>query len=175
MTWEQFFNWLMVHEGRTITIDPRDAGGQTCWGISRRYHPTWPGWALVDARKTLGPDLERHVMDFYLDQYKELWTSLPPRVAAVAVDTAVNMGRAYAVQCLQDALNRLAGSKYVIVDGVLGQQTLAALKTVDAGALAYAMCALRLAEYGRRGRQGDSRRCFLDGWINRVRSLMEVV
>lgn len=175
MTWEKFFDWLMVHEGRLVHTDPRDPGGQTAWGISRRYWPKWAGWEWVDSGRSLDPRFESIVSEFYLAQYSDLWQALPARVNAVTVDTSVNMGRAYAVQCLQDALNRLAGSRYVVVDGKLGPQTLAALKTVDHGALAFAMCALRLAEYGRRGKQGDSRRVFLDGWINRVRSLMEVV
>ena len=172
MTWEQFFNWLMIWEGRTVHSDPRDPGGQTCCGISRRYHPGWPGWQLVDAGTTSGPDLERAVSAFYRVEYTEPWALLPARAREVAVDTAVNMGHVYAVQCLQDALNRLAGSKYVDVDGQLGPQTKEAVRHCDPSALAFAMCALRLAEYGRRGRKGDERRIFLDGWIIRVRALM---
>ena len=52
MTWEQFFEWLMKWDGKTITNDPRDPGGQTAWGISRRYHPDWPGLALIDRAVT---------------------------------------------------------------------------------------------------------------------------
>jgi lysozyme family protein len=52
MKWDEFFDWLMSKEGKAITADPRDAGGQTCWGISRRYNPQWTGWALVDAGAT---------------------------------------------------------------------------------------------------------------------------
>ena len=48
MTWEQFFNWLMTWEGRTVHQDFRDPGKQTAWGISRRYNPNWAGWSLVD-------------------------------------------------------------------------------------------------------------------------------
>ena len=172
MTWEQFFNWLMIWEGKTVHNDPRDPGGQTCWGISRRYHPGWPGWQLVDAGTTSGPDIERAVSAFDRVEYAGLWTKLPERVREVAVDTAVNMGHVYAVQCLQDTLNRLAGSKYVDVDGQFGPQTKEAARHCDPSALAFAMCAVRLAEYGRRGRKGDERRVFLDGWINRVRALM---
>ena len=175
MTREQYFNWLMIWEGKTVHNDPRDTGGQTAWGISRRYFPKWAGWELVDAGRANDPRFESLVSEFYLANYSDLWRSIPARANAVAADTAINMGRTYAVQCLQDGMNRLAGSKYVLVDGSLGPQTLAALKGVDAGALAYAMCAVRLAEYGRRGKQGDERRVFLDGWINRVRSLMGVV
>lgn len=175
MNWEQFFNWLMTWEGRTVHADPGDPGGQTAWGISRRYWPKWAGWELVDAGRANDPRFESLVSEFYLTNYADIWKAIPSRANAVCVDTAINMGKLYSIQCLQDAMNRLAGSRYVLVDGSLGPQTLAALKGVDAGALALSMCAVRLAEYGRRGRQGDGRRVFLDGWINRVRSLMEVV
>ena len=175
MTWEQFFTWLMDREARAITNDPRDPGGQTCWGISRRYHPGWPGWQLVDAGTTSGPDLERAVSAFYRVEYTELWALLPERVREVSVDTAVNMGHVYAVQCLQDALNSLAGSEYVDVDGRLGPQTKAAIKTVDPSALAYAMAAIRMAEYNRRARKDKAKAVFLSGWLNRVSDLMREI
>ena len=175
MTWEQFFNWLMIWEGKTVHNDPRDPGGQTCWGISRRYHPGWPGWQLVDAGTTSGQDLERAVSAFYRVEYTELWALLPERVREVAVDTAVNMGHVYAVQCLQDALCRLAGSKYVSIDGKLGPQTAAAIKTVDPSALAFTMAAIRMAEYNRRARKDKARAVFLSGWINRVSDLMGAI
>lgn len=175
MTWEQFFNWLMAWEGRTVHSDPRDPGGQTCWGISRRYHPGWPGWQLVDAGTTSVPDLERAVSAFYRVEYTELWALLPARVREVAVDTAVNMGHVYAVQCLQDAMNRLAGSEYVAVDGQLGPQTKAAIKTVDPSALAFTMAAIRMAEYNRRARKDKAKAVFLSGWLNRVSDLMGAI
>ena len=175
MTWEQFFDWLMDREGRVITNDPRDPGGQTCWGISRRYHPTWPGWRMVDAGTTSGPELALAVSTFYREIYGALWASVPERARCVAVDTAVNMGNVYAVQCMQDAMNRLAASKYVDVDGQIGPQTKAALKTVDPSALAFAMCAIRMAEYNRRARRDKSKHVWLSGWLNRVADLMEVI
>lgn len=91
------------------------------------------------------------------------------------MDTAVNMGAVYAVQCLQDALNRLAGSNYVDVDGQFGPQTRAALKTADPSALAFCMCAIRMAEYNRRARRDKSKAVFLSGWLNRVSDLMRII
>ena len=175
MTWEQFFEWLMDHESRTITNNPRDPGGQTCWGISRRCHPTWAGWRMVDAGTTSGPDLALAVSTFYRETYGGLWAAVPERAREVVVDTAVNMGHVYAVQCLQDALNRLAGSNYVDVDGQLGPQTKAALKTADPSALAFAMCAIRMAEYNRRARRNKSKQVWLGGWLNRVADLMRII
>ncbi len=37
--WKNFFNFLMDREVRSVTNDPRDPGGQTAWGIARKYHP----------------------------------------------------------------------------------------------------------------------------------------
>lgn len=175
MTWEQFFDWLMRWEGRVVHRDPRDPGGQTAWGISRRHHPAWAGWELVDAGTTSGPAFERLVSDFYRAQYGHEWESLPPRVNAAFCDAAINMGTVYAAQCLQDALNRLAGTTYVLVDGRIGPRTREAVRHADADGVAFTMCAIRLAEYCRRGRKCEARRVFLDGWASRVRSLMEEI
>lgn len=182
MTWEQFFAWLMAREGRTVTHDPRDPGGQTAWGISRRYHQLWRGWALVDRGIVSGPEFERAVSEFYAGAYKTLWESLPPRVREVLIDGMVNMGpgeagdkKMGAVEILQVALNRLAGSDYVTVDGDLGSQTMAAVKTVDPSALAFAMCAIRMAEYNRRAIADVSKKVWLSGWIERVRLLMAAI
>ena len=109
MTWEQFFAWLMKWEGKTVHNDPRDPGGQTAWGISRRYHPDWSGWARIDAGKT--DEIEALVSAFYRETYRALWDAAPVRVRPVLVDTAVNMGSMYAVQLLQDGMNKLAGSE----------------------------------------------------------------
>lgn len=173
MTWEQFFAWLMKWEGKTVHNDPRDPGGQTAWGISRRYHPDWPGWALIDAGKT--DEVETLVSAFYRETYRTLWDAAPVRVRPVLVDTAVNMGSMYAVQLLQDGMNKLAGSEYLTVDGKWGPKTDYALKHAHHDGLAYAMCALRMAEYNRRARKDKTKQVFLGGWLNRVSDLMTVL
>jgi lysozyme family protein len=175
MTWEQFFEWLMKWEGETVTNDPRDQGGQTAYGISRRYHPQWPGWALIDQGVTSGRELEDLVSAFYRETYAALWDGAPVRVRPVLVDTAVNMGSTYAVQLLQDGMNKLAGSEYLTVDGKWGPKTDYALKHAHHDGLAYAMCALRMAEYNRRARKDKAKQVFLPGWLNRVADLMVAI
>lgn len=173
MTWEQFFAWLMKWEGKTVHNDPRDPGGQTAWGISRRYHPDWPGWALIDEGKT--NEIEPLVSEFYRETYRTLWDAAPVRVRPVLVDTAVNMGSTYAVQLLQDGMNKLAGSAYLTVDGKRGPKTDYALKHAHHDGLAYAMCALRMAEYVRRARKDKNKQVFLQGWLNRVADLLVAI
>jgi lysozyme family protein len=63
--------------------------------------------------------------------------SLPVGVDYCAFDTAVNSGPSQAVKFLQRALN-------VVVDGVLGQQTIAATNQRDAAELIEQFCEERL-------------------------------
>lgn len=179
MTWSEFFKWLMDHEGRVVHNDPDDPGGQTAWGISRRHNPNWHGWMIIDAG---GRDIGTAVSQFYYVTYQPLWEALPPRVREAVVDAVVNMGPGRkgddllgGIELLQESINRLRRDTILTVDGSFGPRTRAAVKTVDASALAFTVCALRLADYGLRGKQGKVARKYLDGWINRVRSLMEKI
>lgn len=175
MTWHDFFEWLMRWEGKAVHDDPRDPGGQTAWGISRRYHPLWAGWTLVDKGVTSGHEFEDLVNRFYLSTYGVLWEDAPERVAPVLVDTAVNMGSVYAVQLMQDSMCKLAGSRYLPVDGKWGPLTTEALKHAHHDGLAFTMCAGRMAEYVRRAGKDKGKLVFLQGWLSRVRDLMGVI
>ncbi len=182
MTWEQFFEWLMDREGRCVHTDKRDPGGQTAWGIARKYHPDWPGWVLVDRGYSSGPQFESLVRAFYRDLLAPYWDNLKPMVREAVCDAVVNMGAGKpgdkdkgAVEILQHAMNRLAGTEWVEVDGDFGPQTRAATKTMDPFALAYAVCAFRLAEYAERARRNPEKRVFLEGWLRRVHLLMEAI
>lgn len=175
MQWAEFFDWLMEWEGRTVTDDPRDPGGLTAWGISRRYWPAWYGWRLVDNGITAGPEFESAVNDFYQGSYQGLWSVAPERVREVLVDTAINMGNVYAIQLLQASMCRLAGSRYLPVDGKWGPLTTEALKHAHHDGLAFTMCAGRMAEYVRRAGKDKAKLVFLQGWLNRVSGLMGVI
>ena len=178
-TWPQMRAFLLRWATLAVPKITGDRGGQTAGGISRRYHPDAPVWALVDRGITSGAVYEQAIHDWYDANYQALFESLPWRVNAAYIDAMVNMGDGKtgddamgAAELLQTALNRVARSDYVKVDGDIGEKTMLAIKHCDADAVAFCLCALRLAEYGRRGRKNDERRVFLDGWINRVRALM---
>lgn len=93
-------------------LDPHDPGGFTRWGISQRAHPD------VDV-----PNLTRGVaLDLYRDHY---WVpagceKMPPLIAMVHFDHAVNRGVLRAIEAMQVVVR-------VEADGVLGPRTLAAL------------------------------------------------
>lgn len=93
------------------TNDPRDPGGETRWGISKRSFPR-------EDIKTLS---RAKAVELYRANYWEPLRpdELPISLAIVLFDTAVNQGVATAVRLLQKACG-------VAQDGVMGPNTIAA-------------------------------------------------
>ena len=56
---------VMEYEGGYVN-HPNDPGGETYKGISRRAHPNWKGWQLIDQKK---PVPEQLVQEFYYNNY----------------------------------------------------------------------------------------------------------
>lgn len=116
-TWfDQCFDKLISHEGGYVN-DPRDAGGETKFGISKRAYPQ------VDIKNlTLGAAKEIYKRDYW---DRAQCDKLPPSVAYVLFDAAVNSGIGQAIRFLQRAVN-------VADDGVIGPMTIAAITRLDA-------------------------------------------
>lgn len=178
--WLSFFEWLMDREGRVVHNDPRDPGGRTAWGISRRYHPNWPGWKLIDAGKTDGASLEPLAKEFYKEFLFRWWHLCNDALKPAFCDAVVNMGLGRpgdrnldAGELLQIAMNCLAQKNYLKVDGDIGNLTVTALKNESHNAIAYTMIALRLIEYRKRG--VGNLAWAREGWLNRVQLLAEYI
>lgn len=94
---------VLMHEGGYVN-DPTDNGGETYRGISRKFHPGWVGWSLVDAAKkedhfpnNLKANLVLHglVMAFYKSKFWDMicGDSIKSQtIADLLVDTAVLEG-----------------------------------------------------------------------------------
>lgn len=111
-----------------------DAGGETFAGIARATNPDWPGWAIVDRRKTepnfpnnLNLDLPQNVElrrllgERYRAKYWDLFRcgELPPGLDLCMLDAAVQHLPKVAVTLIQRAVGAQP-------DGALGPGTLAA-------------------------------------------------
>jgi lysozyme family protein len=93
-------------------------------------------------------------------------------LALALFDTGVNMGVGTAIKLLQRAINDLLPQpKWVAVDGVLGEQTLKAAKTLDPRRLALQLCDRREERYQAIVRANPTQRKFLRGWLNRLNDL----
>ena len=170
----------LAHEGGYV-FHAKDPGGETYQGVTRRDHPTWPGWVIIDERKAMGGDWQAGLhesLDVLVAQLmRTYWDAvrgddIPDQgLAELAYDVAVNMGPGAAITMLQQGLAVLARRGEVIVDGRFGGQTLAALRALDARDVAMLrsiMQALRGARYVAIALKRPESRAFIRGWMTRT-------
>lgn len=176
----------LAHEGGFVN-DPKDPGGMTFCGISRKAWPDWDGWEVIDERLISGAPLDTGGMRnlvyvFYNDNF---WLPLhgdeiaSQEIANYLFDFAANSGISDAVKALQRALNFYfeppKGVEFVHkleVDGVIGEKTLNMLS--DAGEfdafdfLLLSMRAYRLAHYIETIADNPKLARFARGWARRA-------
>ncbi|MEW6388090.1 MAG: glycosyl hydrolase 108 family protein [Thermodesulfobacteriota bacterium] len=179
---------VLQYEG-TYADDPDDPGGETYKGITRRDHPDWPGWQIIDPQKGRDDFPERleslgALQSLIEDLYKKLYWSksgcdrLPGPIDLLVFDTAVNMGPKRAASFLQQAVNRLQGQFLLQEDGIIGDRTLAAVASLNPDKrkeiIAYFL-ELRERRYQGLARSKPPLRKFLKGWLNRLAHLKRQV
>lgn len=122
-SFDKAFEILIGHEGGYVN-DANDRGGETRYGISKRAYPH-----IDIANLTLA-----QAKDIYRNDYwdKAKCSSLPPDLALLVFDAAVNNGASTAIRWLQQA----AG---VVSDGIIGPQTVAASFSSGVAARFHAM------------------------------------
>jgi lysozyme family protein len=112
---DKAFEHIIGEEGG-YTNHPRDPGGETKYGITKRDYPD-----LDIANLTV--DQAKHIYrDNYWDAIKADY--LPESIATLVFDSAVNQGVMRATKLMQRALE-------VQVDGVIGPRTIAAAQNID--------------------------------------------
>lgn len=135
-TFAQCFSIVVGIEGGYVN-DPKDPGGETKYGISKRAYPN-----LNIASLTLAQAESIYFTDYWS---KSQCDRLPPAVALCVFDCAVNCGVG-AVPNLLKALQQMLG---VVQDGIIGPITQAALARADlASMVAYAQGARILYQTG---------------------------
>ncbi|AVQ81642.1 glycoside hydrolase family 108 protein [Variovorax sp. PMC12] len=152
MNFDQAFDRLLGHEGGYVN-DPRDPGGETNWGISKRSYPNVDVKALTqDAAKAI------YRRDYWAPVRAD---ELPDSVRFDVFDAAVNSGVTQSAKWLQRAVGAYP-------DGVIGAQTVAAARA--AGPLiAAAFNGYRLQFYTDSGNWPT----YGKGWARRVASNLQ--
>ena len=154
MNFDQAFETLIGHEGGYVN-DPRDPGGETKYGISKRAYP---------GEDIAGMTLER-ARELYRRDY---WgpagcDAVPDVVKFDLFDMAVNSGVKTAIRTLQ----RAVGTE---PDGVLGPVTLQAIQSMHAARLVARFNGHRLQFMS----SLPTWPAFGRGWANRIaKNLME--
>jgi lysozyme family protein len=152
---------VLLREGGYVN-HPADRAGETNWGISARSYPH------LDI-KTLTRDqaVEIYHRDYWQGTYRWL-QDLEPDKAVLIFDFAVNMSPTSHGKCVQHALN--ACTHRVKIDGVVGPQTLSALRIVHHQIFAAAFRATVAGHYRRRAAEDPTQVPFLQGWLTRAYS-----
>lgn len=145
---DNFIVRVLGHEGGYVN-DPRDPGGETKWGISKRSYP-----ALNIKALTRDQAIAIYDRDFWA---RAQCDKLPAAIAFQLLDAAVNHGMGNPIRWLQ----RAAG---VAADGNIGPVTLAAVRKADQNDLLLRFNAERLEFYADLQKFKD----FGRGWIRRV-------
>lgn len=180
-----------IHEGGYVN-DPVDPGGETHRGVSRRFHPDWVGWEVIDRYKAdfPGEDLKRinddqQLVEWSKDLYRrKYWAPIlgdqikDQQIANKVFDTAVNQGVATSVKYLQEGLNLLNRNQRdyadIEIDGRMGTATLSATDkflALEQGRPDYLLKILNLLQamkYIQIMRSNPSQQKFARGWLNRV-------
>jgi lysozyme family protein len=129
--------------------NPADKGGATKYGISQAAYPS-----LDIASLTLADAQAIYQRDYWAACQCDV---LPPPVAGLLFDAAVNHGQGWARKALQSAVG-------ASTDGVIGPKTLAAVKAADPATLHATIGQLRDAAY----HQDTDFPTFGRGWIIRL-------
>lgn len=122
-SFDKAFEILIGHEGGYVN-DVNDRGGETRYGISKRAYPH-----IDIANLTLAQAKAIYRTDYW-DKAK--CSSLPPDLALLVFDAAVNNGVGAAIRWLQRAAN-------VTADGIIGPKTIAASFSSGVSARFHAM------------------------------------
>ena len=119
-TFDEIIEKVLEHEGGYVN-DPKDLGGETKYGITKRFYPD------IDIKNLT---IEK-AKDIYKSDYwdKNKVESLPQNLWHIYFDMCVNMGKRTAVKVLQRAANNKG--RDIEVDGGLGPMTIGALKGVE--------------------------------------------
>ena len=162
----------LVHEGGYVN-DPTDAGGETYKGISRNSHKSWLGWTLIDKYKNksgfptiLDKDitLQKAVELFYQTNF---WSPLNvdqisnQTIADSIFDFGVNTGLTTSVKLIQS----IVGTR---PDGIIGEQTLNKLNTLDFSYVLSAFTITKLEYYIHIIKQRPTNKKYLYGWVTRA-------
>ena len=129
--------------------DAADPGGETYCGISRRHHPDWDGWEILDCLEDkTGYEATSALRDHVASHYnRHFWYpihgdaiyAISRRLSWKVFDVAVSKGVRRASEYLQRALNlvNLGGRLYddLAVDGIIGPVTVRAIELLYASSL----------------------------------------
>ena len=114
MNFQDIIVEVLEHEGGYVN-DPDDLGGETNFGITKRWYPD------LDIKNLT----KQEAINIY---YTDYWVpskagDLSSEIQSTYFDMCVNMGQTNAVLTLQEAINSVKMTK-IAEDGIIGKETI---------------------------------------------------
>ena len=158
ISFDEIIEVTLHHEGGYVH-DPKDLGGETNFGIAKRFYPD------VDIKNLT----EEKATDMYrADNWeKNREEELPEQLRHVFFDMCVNQGRGTAVRILQRVCN--AKGANLAIDGGMGPGTMDAINTYKPS-MERVRC-YRLKHYYDLVNKKPEQERFLFGWFKRAISI----
>ena len=120
-TFNEIIEQVLEHEGGYVN-DPDDAGGETNFGIAKRWYPN------VDIKNLTKEQAKKIYHQDYWRPGK--CDEVPKQLRHIYFDMCVNFGRKGAVKVLQRAYNSTTRNK-IEVDGGIGPATLKSIQNLS--------------------------------------------
>ena len=158
ISFDEIIGITLHHEGGYVH-DPKDLGGETNYGIAKRFYPEVD---IKNLTKEEAKDIYRR--DYWIRNKVE---ELPENLRHIFFDMCVNQGRGTAVKILQRACN--AKGADLAIDGGLGPKTEETIKTYKPS-LDRVRC-YRLKHYYDLVNRKPEQERFLFGWYKRAISI----
>lgn len=168
---------LTGHNEGGYSDNPADHGGETDYGIARKFWPAWTGWNIIDLYKKQnggvhGIDaymannaiMQASIANFYKQNFwdvNKLDLIHDQQIADNVYDFGVNSGTSEAAKVLQ----LVSG---VSQDGIIGNATIAAVNSLDAKSLYDRYNAERVAFYHKLA-VNPGQLQFLKSWLSRIK------
>jgi lysozyme family protein len=159
--WDRCFDMVIKTEGGYVD-NPHDPGGRTNLGVTQRAWEAFLNRHVTEAEmRALTPE---NVKGFYKDLYWDRikGDQLPSGIDYAVYDFAVNSGPYRAAQYLQE----IAGT---VIDGMIGPNSVEAVRSCNAAEVADAICDMRL-DFLKRLPAFET---FGKGWTTRVNGVKE--
>ena len=164
---------VLLHEG-LFTNNPNDPGGATNYGISLRFlraagidgNMNRSDHVGIEDIKALNPDKAKNIYYKYFYKKYNINNVVSTMLATSLLDMSVLMGGNEAIKLLQTALDA-----HLVIDGILGKNTLAQINSANSYNLNEKFKAQCILHFQYLITKNEKLSVFLNGWTNRVDSL----